>query len=143
MQVRFLLGAICNMKRVMVFGTFDILHPGHLDFLKQAKKHGDFLIVSLARDKFIRKIKGHRAVHSEKQREGLLRALRIVDRVVLGSKDDYLGHIIKEHPQIIVLGYDQKHFTDNLRAKLAERGLKVKIFRARPYKRYIYKTSKL
>ncbi|HEY4500387.1 MAG TPA: adenylyltransferase/cytidyltransferase family protein, partial [Candidatus Paceibacterota bacterium] len=50
------------MKRVMVFGTFDILHPGHLYFLRAAKKLGDYLIVSLARDVNVRKIKGRKAL---------------------------------------------------------------------------------
>ena len=126
----------------MVFGTFDILHPGHLDFLKQAKRHGDFLIVSLARDKFIKKIKGRRAVHSEKQRVELLKALRLVNRVVLGSKDDYIGHIVSFRPNVIVLGYDQKHFTEKLKVKLRARGLAVKIFRAKPVRPAIYKSSK-
>ena len=131
------------MKRVMVFGTFDILHPGHIFFLRQAKKYGDYLIVSLAREKFIRKIKGHKARHSETERKKMLEAVKFVDRVVLGAKSDYIRHIVREKPNVIVLGYDQKHFTEKLKEILAEKGLKVKIVRLEAYKPEKYKTSKL
>ena len=131
------------MKRVMVFGTFDILHPGHIDFLRQARKHGDYLVVSLAREKFIKKIKGHSATHSEPERKKLLESLKLVDKAVLGSKTDYLGHIIKHKPHVIALGYDQKAFTQGLQRKLAARGHKVKIVRLKPYKKHLYKSSKL
>lgn len=131
------------MIRVLVFGTFDILHPGHIDFLRQAKRYGDFLIVSLAREKFIRKIKGHAARHSEAERKKLLGSVKFVDKVVLGSKSDYLGHIAAQKPDIIALGYDQTAFTEGLAKKLKARGLKVKIVRLKPYKLKIYKTSKL
>lgn len=127
----------------MVFGTFDILHPGHIYFLKQAKKYGDFLIVSLARKKFIKKFKGHLAHHTEQQRKKLLEAVKFVDRVVLGSKTDYVGHILKEKPQVIALGYDQRYFTAHLKEKLSKRGLEVRIVRLMPYKAAIYKSSRL
>ncbi|HEY4500164.1 MAG TPA: adenylyltransferase/cytidyltransferase family protein [Candidatus Paceibacterota bacterium] len=129
------------MKRVLVFGTFDILHPGHIHFLREAKKLGHFLVVSLAREKFIRKIKGHRAHHSESERKKLLESLRFVDQVVLGSKSDYLKHILELKPQIIALGYDQKAFTAGLREKLASRGLKVQITRLKSYRPSLYKSG--
>ncbi len=132
------------MKRVMVFGTFDILHPGHIHFLRQAKKLGDFLIVSLAREKNIRTIKGHKASHSENQRLTMVRALKIVDKAILGSKDNYIKHIISQKPDIIALGYDQKAFTKGLRENLAAAGLKkIRIVRLKAYEPGQYKTSKL
>ena len=130
------------MKRVMVFGTFDILHPGHIDFLRQARKLGDYLIVSLACGKFIKKIKGHPAAHSESERLKLLESLRLVDKAVLGSKTDYLQHIKAHKPHVIALGYDQKAFTEGLKRKLADMGLKVKVVRLKPYKKHLYKSSK-
>ncbi len=127
----------------MVFGTFDILHPGHLYFLRQAKKFGDFLIVSVAREKYIRKIKGRKGWHSELERKMLLESVRFVDKVVLGSRGDYLKHIVSLKPDVIALGYDQKYFTGGLKEKLAARGLRVKVVRIKPYKPEIYKSSKL
>lgn len=119
------------------------MHPGHIQFLKSAKRYGDFLIVSLARDTNIKRIKGHAASHTEAERKALLESVKFVDRVVMGAKTDYLGHIISLKPSIIALGYDQKHYTEKLREKLAKRGLKVKIVRLKPYKPKIYKSSKL
>lgn len=132
------------MKRVMVFGTFDILHPGHISFLRQAKKLGDFLIVSLARENNIRKIKGHKARHSEKQRQTMLEAIKYVNKAVLGATDDYIKHIVSQKPDIIALGYDQRAFTANLKEKLAGAGLKkIRIVRLKSYRPHLYKTSKL
>ncbi len=128
------------MKRVLVFGTFDILHPGHIYFLRQAKKYGDFLIVSLAREKYIKKIKGRRPRHSEIERKRLLESLKFVDKVVLGSKRDYLKHILRQKPDVIALGYDQEAFTESLKEKLAVKGLKVKVVRIKSYKSIIYQT---
>ena len=131
------------MKRVLVFGTFDVLHPGHLHFLKAAKKLGDFLMVSLARDVNVKKIKGHKAWHTEKDRQSLVASLKLVNRAVLGSKDNYIKHIVSLKPDIIALGYDQSAFTENLKEKLAKAGLtRIKIMRLKPYKPRLYKSSK-
>ena len=127
----------------MVFGTFDVLHPGHIHFLREAKRQGDYLIVSIAREKFVKKIKGRKPLHSERDRKKLLEALKLVDKVVLGSKEDYLKHILRERPDVIVSGYDQRAFTGGLKEKLARAGLKVKIVRAGPYKSHYYKSSRL
>lgn len=132
-----------HRKKVLTFGTFDVLHPGHIDFLRQAKKYGDFLIVSIAREKFVKEIKGHAPLHNEKDRKNLMQALRLVDKVVLGSKNDYISHIVKIRPDVIVLGHDQKVFTEGLKAKLAAKGLAVKIVRARPYKSKYYQSRLL
>src|SRR3989344_3996057 len=130
-------------RRVLVFGTFDVIHPGHISFLRQGGKNGAVLFVPLAREKYIRKIKGQSARHSEAERKTLIESLKFVNKVVFGSKTDYLRHIMSIKPSVIVLGYDQKAFTEKLREKLAERGLSVKIVRARAYKPGIYKSSRL
>src|SRR3989344_7183697 len=126
------------MKRIMVFGTFDILHPGHISFLRRAKKLGDYLIVSLARENNIRKIKGHKARYSESERKSMLEAVKYADKVVLGAKDDYIKHIVSQKPHIIALGYDQRAFTKGLEEKLAHRGLRIKIIRLKPLRPNLY-----
>lgn len=130
-------------KIVMVFGTFDILHPGHIFFLTQAKKLGDYLIAVLARNENIRRLKGHLPNHTERDRKEMLDAVKLVDKVVFGSKKNYLAAIIKFRPQIIALGYDQKYFTDDLQKKLLQKGLRPKIVRIRSYKPRKYHTRKL
>ncbi|MFA5750875.1 MAG: adenylyltransferase/cytidyltransferase family protein [Candidatus Paceibacterota bacterium] len=132
-------------ERIMVFGTFDGLHKGHLNFFKQAKAlvKNSFLIVSIARDKNVLKIKKKKPYLNERKRMLVLKKTLIADRVVLGNNRNYLLHILKEKPDIIALGYDQKHFTKNLKENLKKRGLDVKIVRLKPYKEHIYKNHLL
>jgi FAD synthetase len=132
------------MKRVMVFGTFDILHPGHIYFLDAAKKYGDFLIVSVAREKYVRKRKKRKPVHSEQDRKKMVTALESVDKVVLGSTGDYIRHIVGQKPDVVCLGYDQQAFTKDLKKKLIEAGLKkVRIVRLKSYKPSLYKSNRI
>ena len=129
--------------RIMVFGTFDILHKGHLEFFRQARglSSNPFLIVSVARDKNVNKIKGAIPLNKEKSRLEAVKKLGVADKTVLGSANNYLSHIIKEKPDIIALGYDQKAYTENLKKLLERKGLLVKIFRLKPHKAHIYKSS--
>ncbi|MCK4521651.1 MAG: adenylyltransferase/cytidyltransferase family protein [Nanoarchaeota archaeon] len=127
----------------MVFGTFDIIHPGHLYFLKEAKKHGDFLVAVIGRDLVVKKIKGLMPVNSENTRLDNIKKVPAVDKVVLGDLTDYYRIIKEEKPDIICLGYDQKEFIDGLKDKIEEFGLKTGIIRLKPYKENVYKSSKL
>lgn len=133
------------LTRIMVFGTFDGVHKGHLDFFRQAKKISQkcFLIVSIARDKNVLKIKGELPVFDERKRLALVKKVKLVDRVVLSGKNNYLAHIIKEKPHIIALGYDQKAYVKNLKKNLKNKGVSVKIVRLRPYREHIYKNRLL
>lgn len=131
--------------RIMVFGTFDGLHQGHLHFFKQAKKlvRNSFLIVSIARDRNVRKIKKIKPIYNEKQRLSLIKKCVFVDRVVLSGIMNHIPHIIKERPDIIALGYDQKDYIKNLKKDLKNEGLSVEIIRLKPYKKHIYKNHLL
>ena len=126
----------------MAFGTFDFLHPGHVPFLKKAKTYGSFLIVSIARESNVAKIKGRKPVHTEEDRRKMLGSLRFVDKVVLGDRENYLKHILREKPHVIALGYDQKAYTENLASNLAKQGLKVRVVRIGAYRPDLYKSSK-
>ncbi len=127
----------------MVFGTFDLIHPGHLNFFKQARKLSGqpFLTVSVACDKNVKKIKGSLPKNNQRRRLAKIKKISLVDRAVLGAAKDYLGHIAKLKPDTIALGYDQRAYTQNLRANLAKRGLKVAIRRLKPYHPRRYKSS--
>ena len=132
-------------KRIMVFGTFDGLHKGHLNFFKQAKNflENSFLIVSIARDKNVFKIKGKSSLLNEKKRMNLVKKCKLVDKVVLSGLKNHIPHIVKENPDIIALGYDQKFYVKNLKKDLKNMGILVKIIRLKPYKEYIYKNHLL
>ena len=77
------------MVRVMATGTFDLLHMGHIYFLKEAKKQGDILIVGLNSDKSVKMNKGpKRPINNQKNRAEVLSALEIVDYITIyGEKD--------------------------------------------------------
>lgn len=128
------------MKKVLVFGTFDILHPGHKHALKEAKKQGCHLTVIVARDATVCHIKGKKPVFGEKTRVKNLKDLKIADKVRLGCLKNKYKVIADESPDIIALGYDQKHFVDNLKNSVKKH---VKIMRLKPYKQNIYKSSKI
>ena len=135
--------------RIMVFGTFDGLHRGHLDFFKQARKLAKkcFLIVSIARNSNVFKIKGSYPVFDEKKRMDLIKRLikkhKLVDKVVLSGIKNYIPHIIRECPDIIALGYDQKAYVKNLKKDLKNKGMLIKIVRLNPYKENFFKNNLL
>jgi len=129
----------------MVFGTFDGLHQGHLDFFKQARNLSEFcfLIVSIARDKNVFHIKGKYPNKNEKKRMILIKKCKLVDKVVLSGIKNHIPHITKEHPDIIALGYDQKAYVRDLKKDLKNKGIIVKVVRLKPYKEKIYKNNLL
>ncbi|MBS3097745.1 FAD synthase [Candidatus Woesearchaeota archaeon] len=131
------------MKTVMAFGSFDILHPGHLYFLNQAKSKGDKLVVVIALDKTIEKVKGEKPKYNERQRLEHVKGMPMVDKAVLGYEKDPYEIIEEINPDVICLGYDQDSYSENLKEKLAERGINPEIIRLGPYKEDIYKSSKL
>ncbi len=131
--------------RVMVFGTFDVLHPGHVHLFRQARAKAlsgkAFLIVSVARDKNVKRIKGRKPLYGERKRLAALQRQKLVDQAMLGALGDHIPHIVKHKPDIIALGYDQKNYVKGLRSALKQQGLRVKIVRLKPYKPDQYKSS--
>jgi len=130
------------MKKVMVFGTFAILHPGHLYFFNQAKKYGDYLIVILGRDLTVEKVKGRKPEMDERARREMVESIRNVNKAVLGDKFDWYKLIVKYKPSVICLGYDQAE-PRNFKEELKKRGVGAKIIRLKSYKSKKYKSSKI
>ena len=132
-----------NKTKIMVFGTFDLLHKGHLSFFKQARSlaKNPFLIVSVARDTNVKKIKGYKPIQSQQRRLKAVKKCGLVNKTVLGGAKAYLPHIRKESPEIIALGYDQTAYVDNLKRDLLKGALLVKIRRLRAFKPATYKTT--
>lgn len=130
----------------MVFGTFDMIHPGHEDFFKQARQLAEpcTLIVSIARDSNVARIKNKLPRHNEQQRLKLVEQTGLADQVILGSETNYLEHIIAQKPDFIALGYDQQAYTERLAEDLKAAGLtQTKIVRLKPFFPEKYKTSLL
>ncbi len=128
------------MKKVIAFGTFDVVHPGHVHMLTEAKSYGDYLVVVIARDATVAEVKKHSTLHSETTRLKHIEALGIADKVRLGNLGDKFKVIAEEEPDIVALGYDQKVPIDKLSAAIDDH---VKIVRLSPFKPEIYKSSKL
>jgi FAD synthetase len=132
---------VFNLKKVMVFGSFDLLHEGHKFFLNEAKKQGDFLVVVVGRDFTIKKIKNEFPFENETLRLKKLKELKIADKIILGDEKNFLIPILNEKPNVICLGYDQNSFTSNLKEKLINNNLDIEIIRLNAYKPDHYKSS--
>ncbi|MEK6891677.1 MAG: adenylyltransferase/cytidyltransferase family protein [Nanoarchaeota archaeon] len=131
------------MKLVMCAGTFDIIHPGHLYFLSEAKKFGDKLIVVVARDDTSERMKGKKPVHNEKIRLEQVRGLEIVNQAVLGKTGSIFNIVEEIKPNIICLGYDQKVLKQDLEDELKKRNIKADVIRISSYMPHLYKSSKM
>jgi rfaE bifunctional protein nucleotidyltransferase chain/domain len=96
------------MKRVMVNGTFDILHRGHLELLKFAKAQGDQLLVAIDSDRRVKELKGEtRPINNEEDRRIMLASLKFVDLVMIFDTKDILIQITKDYaPDVYVKGSD-------------------------------------
>ncbi len=128
-------------KLVMAFGTFDFLHAGHENFLKQAKKLGSEILVVIARDNTVRSVKSRNPVNSERKRLRNLRQTGWVDKVILGNSGDKHKVILQNKPDIIALGYDQYVFTQTLQKTLIDHNLDSEIIRLDAYFPQVYKSS--
>jgi FAD synthetase len=120
------------MVTVMATGTFDILHMGHIYFLKEAKKLGDKLVVVVACDETVRRLK-HEPVTPEQMRLKLIKELKVVDDAVLGKEDDMFEVVEQIQPDVIALGYDQIHDEDSLQKKLDNRNIASRLVRLPKY----------
>lgn len=131
-------------KKVIVFGTFDIFHEGHKSFLRQAARLGDFLLVVIARDKTVLKVKNKLPRNNEKKRMETVADSKLADQVILGDLKDMYAPIRKFRPDVVALGYDQTAFVDKLEENLLSLGLiNVKIRRLEAYRPEVYKSSKI
>lgn len=128
-------------KLVMVFGTFDHLHAGHENLFQQARELGSEIVVVIARDETVKKIKGKEPDHPEKERVQNLEAKGWAEKVILGNKKDKTLVVKDYRPDIIALGYDQFAFTYGLEKLIIDIRLDAEIVRLKPYRPTVYKSS--
>lgn len=119
------------MKRIVAQGTFDVLHPGHVHYLRQARSMGDELHVIVARSGNVTHKDG--PVIPDKQRVEMVSSLEPVDQAHLGDPEDIFVPIREIAPDIIVLGHDQHHDKAAIEAELDARDLDCQVRRASEY----------
>ena len=115
------------LTRVLATGTFDLLHPGHVYFLTQARALGDELFVIVGRDSNV--THKQKPIVPEVQRLEMIDALEMVNKALLGSEKDIFEPLKQIRPDIITLGYDQHFDTNNQEKEITKRGISAKVVR--------------
>ena len=129
-----------NKSIVFTNGCFDIIHRGHVEYLKQSKELGDYLFIGLNSDKSVERLKGKlRPYQTESDRAEILNSLRFVDIVIIFEEDTPLKLICELKPNILVKGGDYNLNTIAGAKEIQDRGGEVKII---PFLKG-YGTSKL
>ncbi|KKT93523.1 MAG: FAD synthase [Parcubacteria group bacterium GW2011_GWA2_45_14] len=132
-------------RKVLVFGTFDPLHRGHEYFLGQAKKLGDELLVVVARDSYIRKVKNREPNFNEETRKREVEKLGLVDIAILGKEwpvTNRYGLLRELTFNVVALGYDQKPDNAKVEQELAKIGRgDILVVRLKAYQPERYKSS--
>lgn len=136
-----------NRKVVLASGVFDLLHLGHVKFLEEAKKAGGKnaeLIVVIARDSTVERMKGKKPIMPEDQRRALVESLKVVDKAVLGYEELEIGEIIEKiKPDIIALGYDQSDMAKNVEDYIGKQKINVKVVRVGKFGEDLDSSSKI
>jgi FAD synthetase len=112
----------------MTTGVFDLLHPGHVHMLTEAKKLGDELVVVIARDESVAREK-HQPITPEAHRRDMVDALKPVDNAILGHHGDYYRIVEEMQPNLFALGFDQSYDEAVVQAEFDKRGIECKVVR--------------
>ncbi len=122
-------------KKILTFGTFDNLHPGHIAYLNEAHSKGQLFVI-VARDETVERIKGHGPDQSEQKRLAAITEVFPDATVLLGDDHDYLKPVREIAPDLIIMGYDQR-----LPPGITEKDLPCLVQRAAPLSPEIHKSS--
>lgn len=118
-----------KLKRILIAGTFDILHPGHVFLISEAAKLGEVIVV-IARDENVLRTKGRPVIVPEDQRLFMIQALKGVSKAVLGNSGPDFVKIVEDlEPDILLLGPNQKISLEEIQKRLEQLGLKTKVKR--------------
>lgn len=132
------------MSRVLVFGTFDGLHPGHEAFIQQARELGDELVVLVAPNEVVEQLKQHKPKFDLADRLASLQALSQVTRALPGDTD--LGSyatVTELEPDIIAFGYDQQALAQDFKRFQQATGDDTPTIVLKPYRETEFKSSLL
>jgi FAD synthetase len=118
-----------RLKVVMMGGAFEIIHPGHVHVLSEARRLGNTLVVVVATDESVERNKGRAPVTDQASRVGLVSSLRQVDLALPGNKGSIYEILLKIRPDIVALGYDQRHNGEEIVREAAKRGMSIRTAR--------------
>ncbi|MDI1495916.1 MAG: cytidyltransferase-like protein [Cenarchaeum symbiont of Oopsacas minuta] len=118
-----------RIRLVLAGGVFDIIHPGHIHTLNEAKNLGDMLIVVVATDLMAEKGKKRTPLHTKEQRQILVSSISMVDVCMIGSEKDIFETVKIVDPDIVALGYDQTHQEKTILDGCIKRGLHTSVAR--------------
>ncbi len=116
------------VRRVFVAGTFDLIHPGHIRYLREADRLG-LVYAVIARDENVRRFKGKSPIMPEDLRLEMVSSIKYVYKAMLGDPSDMFKPVEEVKPDVILLGPDQPVDELSLTEELARRGLKTKVVR--------------
>ena len=122
-------------SKVVVFGIFDGIHEGHRDLFKQAKKHGDELIVIVGSDPSAIRLKNKTPRYTQDERSGLVMREELVSEVFLGDVELSTYCVLRElDPDVICLGYDQRELAQDLQRWMAEQARRIPVVTLQPFR---------
>jgi FAD synthetase len=129
-----------HIPSVMICGTFDLLHPGHIFFIEEAARLGRVIVV-VARDETVERIKGRKPVETLESRKRSIEQRFPEATVVEGSVSDFLEPVRKHHPDLLLLGYDQALPPRVMEADLACRVIRATAHHPEKFKSSLMKTE--
>ena len=118
-----------RLKVVMIGGAFEIIHPGHLETFSAARKLGNTLVVVVATDESVVRSKGRPPVANQERRMTLVSSIRNVDLALPGNRGSIYEILSRIRPDVVAVGYDQAHRTEDIVKEAAKRGLKIRVTR--------------
>ena len=125
--------ALRDKVLILASGVFDLVHYGHIRFIEESKKLGgenSRLVVIIARDKTVKRLKGRLPIIPEDQRRAVVESLKPVDEALLGYENlSFEETIAKVKPDIIAVGYDQLSIENDVKAFIQARGLTIEVVR--------------
>jgi len=117
------------LKVVMLGGAFEIIHPGHVFALSEARSLGNTLVVVVATDESVERNKGRPPATNQALRVALVSSLRQVDLALPGNKGSIYDILVRIRPDVVALGYDQRHSGEEIVREAAKRGVAISIAR--------------
>jgi FAD synthetase len=114
-----------KLRVVMVGGAFEIIHPGHIHTMSEARRLGNTLIVVVATDESVKRSKGRDPVTEQDLRVKLVSSLKLVDLALPGNKGSIFDILPRIRPDVVAVGYDQRHDPNEIVKEAARRGLTI------------------